>query len=280
MLFKTKRLPESRARRDGSSAPGPKEINIYRRYLVRAIHGSKHPRVLVLGATPELRDLAIGLKCETVAVDNSRAVLSIMQTVMKHANCDKDIFVLAKWQDIGKLFSPISFDAVLADVAVNNIGISDQFRLMADVKKLLRPGGLFINRHTVYLDKMPIQSVEYFYQQYKKGIINWLFFWWCAIGYYTKYQPKVYNPKNKCWLAKQAFSAVDKAIKNKEIKLTKADILKIKNLAAHADKVHHYTYPKSQWEKIARRYFNIVAVAPTFRWDYALSCPIYVYKKR
>ena len=61
-----KKAAKSRTRRKASSAPIKPELKNYRFLLRKALKNRKSPRILVLGSTPELRDLAISLGTTTI----------------------------------------------------------------------------------------------------------------------------------------------------------------------------------------------------------------------
>lgn len=63
------KISGSRSKREGASAPRQNDLKIYEKFLKQAIKNKKDPKALILGATPELRDLCLKHKCETMAID-------------------------------------------------------------------------------------------------------------------------------------------------------------------------------------------------------------------
>lgn len=58
--------------------PSRAAIKVYKDYTRKAIKGIKNPKVLVLGSTPELRDLPHELKAEVTLIDiNLEMILAI-----------------------------------------------------------------------------------------------------------------------------------------------------------------------------------------------------------
>lgn len=271
-----KKVASSRAKREGSSAPIKEELDIYKKYLKLAIKG-KNPRVLVLGATPELRDMAIGLGCETLAIDISFNVIESMYETMKFRDDDKNLMMRCDWLKMVQFLPEHCFDAVLADASLNNIPVKLHPELLKNINKLLKPDGYFITRNFIYLPEKPQENFSYFQKQYNQKKTTWLMFWF-ALGYYTKWKKKIYNEKTKEWSVKKMFDLFNPALEKGEIKLRKEDVWKIRNIEKHGGKIIHITFFKKEFENMLKKYFAIKAIVEAPRWTYTEFMPIYVLK--
>ena len=88
----------SRAKRGkATSAPDEKTLAVERKFFKIAQGNKKKIKTLVLGATPELRDLAISMGSETIAVDISPRLLLALTNVMKHKDDPKNKFIVGDW---------------------------------------------------------------------------------------------------------------------------------------------------------------------------------------
>src|SRR3989338_6981221 len=115
-------LVESRSKRGpGTSAPVKEELEIYEKFFKIAMGNKTKTRTLVLGGTPELRDLALKYHSETIAVDISPKLLLALTNVMEHKNEDNNKFMIGDWLDMGKFLQRNLFNIILADLSINNI---------------------------------------------------------------------------------------------------------------------------------------------------------------
>ena len=124
--------------------PTKKETEIYRKFIGGLNEGSK---LLILGATPELRDLASELNIKPILVDISLNSLSGMLRFAKSADPRNEIWVKSDWAE-----APLEenhFDAVVGDLSLRHIELERQELLFEKLLKLLKKGGALVVRHHV-----------------------------------------------------------------------------------------------------------------------------------
>lgn len=274
-----KEIAASRAKRQGSSAPTKEELAVYKKHLKQAIQTKKNAKALILGATPELRDLCLEAGCETIAIDISQKVITAMNKVMKHKDSPKNLIKQSDWLKMPDILPKNHFDIALADASLNNLTPKNQVKLLKILTQLLKPNAYFITRNLIYLPNKPKQNISYFQKQYNQNKTTWLMFCF-ALAYYTNWQPKAYNPKTKKQPVAKLLHLLKSALKKQELKLGKEDNWKIKNIIDHAHKIIHYTLPKKDFEKMLKKYFHIKKIAQTKCWAYSEFVPIYVLKKK
>jgi len=269
----------SRANRSASSAPVGLELKNYEKLLKKALVGRRLPRVLVLGATPELRDLAIKLDVETLAVDVSQDMLDKMTEIMKYKNSPKNLFRLADWLALDKTLAHGSFDAVLADASLNNIAPERYDKMLKILSRLLKSGGHFITRHYVYLPEKLKDSLAQVQAKYNQGRLNWL---WITIhlGQYTNWQKEIYNPKTRKFFYSKLMPKLFKAIDSGEIKIKKSDINKLENVKFHASRVIHISLPEKAWQKLVKKYFIIDNRIQVKNLEWTEYGPTWYFKKK
>ena len=65
----------------------------YEKYFKEVIGKKKRAKVVVLGATPELRDIVLGGKCELVTIDLSLEQILKMSELMKNKKHPNEIII-------------------------------------------------------------------------------------------------------------------------------------------------------------------------------------------
>lgn len=124
--------------------PTQNEVEIYRQFIGEA---DAETKFLILGPTPELRDLLSEFRSHPILVDTSWMMLAGMSRFLKKAKPDEEIWVKANWLDV-----PLPerfFDIVLADLSLRHVALGEQKTLLRKISNVLRPGGKFIVRHHV-----------------------------------------------------------------------------------------------------------------------------------
>jgi ubiquinone/menaquinone biosynthesis C-methylase UbiE len=102
------------------------------------------PNILILGSTPEIRQLAYMTKpnAKLICCDLNQEMFEQMSIEISHNPNEK--FVLSNWTDIGLPDS--YFDLILGDAVYGNIDIERQDLFLSKVKSLLKPTGEFVTR--------------------------------------------------------------------------------------------------------------------------------------
>lgn len=119
--------------------PSRDDLHIVERWLKKL----KVRRVLILGSTPQLRDLCAKLKLETTVMDMQIEMLQGMQRYMVRKNVPETI-IRSDW-----LTAPLRegyFDAVLGDLIMENVPHAYKIPLLKNISRWLRPGGHFITK--------------------------------------------------------------------------------------------------------------------------------------
>jgi SAM-dependent methyltransferase len=123
--------------------PSPGDIALYRRLAAEKLPG----RTLILGATPELRDL-LAQQSSTmphpVVVDRSLPMLDAMTRLATTAHPSRERWHVADWCT-GTL-DCADFDLVLADLVWWTLPVAEQTVLRDRIAALLAPDGRFVSR--------------------------------------------------------------------------------------------------------------------------------------
>lgn len=269
------KIIKTRAKRgEGTSAPSPEEIKIYEKFFKIATKNKKNTKTLVLGATPELRDLAIKHGSETIGVDSSPKLLSLLTNVMYYKNSKKNVSVRGNWLEMHKYLEPNSFDVVMGDASFNNVPAKKWRDLFRITNRLLKKDGYLITRHIIY-DYPPKKIILYegVVKKYKqrKGTILGLIF---GLGMYTKFAKKCYNQKTKifdwsflCEVEKPVGKMLNGKVKSDFINF----VTHLKGVIAHMPSEKHF---KSK----IKGYFMIKGTNRIKKLHHSNYMPIYFLK--
>ena len=97
--------------------PSPQDLQFWSKYL-RKIK-TKNRRGIILGSTPEIRDLLARNKIETILLDRNPEMPKAMGIFMKTKGY-KTKYVYGDWQRVDEYFPENYFDVVLGHAALNN----------------------------------------------------------------------------------------------------------------------------------------------------------------
>ncbi|MBI4122161.1 MAG: class I SAM-dependent methyltransferase [Parcubacteria group bacterium] len=123
--------------------PTRREIGIYRDFIGE--DAREEANVLILGATPELRDCAAELRIKPMLVDRSYDMLFGMLRFAEEAVPENETWLKGDW-----LAVPLPerhFDVVVGDLSLRQLAPERQGGLLGRIAQLLRPGGKLILRH-------------------------------------------------------------------------------------------------------------------------------------
>lgn len=123
--------------------PSRGDLALYRRFAAASLPG----RTLVLGATPELRDLLAehaSTMPPPVVADRSVPMLEAMTLLARTARAEHERWHVGDWCD--EALGCAAFDLVLADLVWWTLPVARQDTLRDRVASLLVPGGLFVSR--------------------------------------------------------------------------------------------------------------------------------------
>lgn len=151
--------------------PTHREVKIYEGFAKLKLR-KKQAKVLILGATPELRDMLAKYKnVQVMLVDiNLDAILAMTALMKNEKTREKEIWMKANW-----LTAPLPqnyFDVVYGDYVVSNIPLKYQSKFLSNIKKWLKPDGYFINRCEVPRASHPGFSMQEFCQVFKNKPVN------------------------------------------------------------------------------------------------------------
>lgn len=262
-----------RERENYFAAPsaGPGIIKIYKELLKKAIGKKKNFKALVLGATPELRDLVLEKVGELVTIDISWEMIKKATSLMKYQNHPREIIVKADWLD-----SPLrsnNFDVILGDGPFANLSFLDQNRLFKEIKRLLKPRSFVILRDFVRGLERKIRRLEEIDLDFGRKEIHWFDLFFDSLCY-SDIVPRFYNPKT-------GLLNIDKFLREFLKAYSKRRISK-KSLEAceWAEGSGVRTlWPKPKFEKLFKKYFKLISVKQAKDYKFTQDTMIFFFGK-
>ena len=149
------------------SRPSRSDIQNFRALLHNCIHNNKmhNCKVLLLGSTPEIRDMLAAYKNVNVTlVDLTIDMILAMTKLM--ANKASETWVICDWLD-----APLTtnyFDAIIGDLVMCNISPEKHDEFMAKIKSLLKRNGHWINRVCCIDENTKIRNLEELFEEYSQ----------------------------------------------------------------------------------------------------------------
>jgi SAM-dependent methyltransferase len=132
--------------------PTPETINFYRNAIINSLHENRYIKVLILGSTPEVRDIfeefkfSVDVICSDLSLEMYMAMSSI--TNFKNQN---EMFLLSDWNTMP--LAENSFDLIIGDNFLTGVIPVLQHPLLSKLRKLLKPTGLLV--HRICYDGLP-----------------------------------------------------------------------------------------------------------------------------
>lgn len=127
--------------------PADSEISVFEKHLERAMNGGKYPRILIIGSSPELRNLTAKMKLRTTVVADDLDVIERMVKLMKRKNENE------QWLEGDILSLPLkknTFDVVFGDHIISNLPPFSKEKFFKRMKEILKREGFAVIRSVIF----------------------------------------------------------------------------------------------------------------------------------
>ncbi|MDP1833475.1 MAG: class I SAM-dependent methyltransferase [Candidatus Moranbacteria bacterium] len=163
--------------------PSRYEIEIYEDYIQKIVNKSKKKiQALILGATPELRDLLAKYDVDVTIVDINSDMINAMDQLLEYSD-GKEKVVVSNWLEIP--LRSDSFDVILCDHGVCHIPFEKWGAFFAEQARLLKKDGHLI-KNVVTVEKNETLDVDDMIAAFKNNIFTRddknYYYWSCIIG--------------------------------------------------------------------------------------------------
>jgi len=245
--------------------PDPLEVQQIKEALKQYV---KHDdSVLVLGATAELRSIALELGCRVVSVDITIEMITAREKNVSVKDPTRDVTVRGNWLDLW--FLPRHcFAAILADASFNNITRAQQDFLFNECAGLLRKGGALIFRQMYWYNEKPIQDVI---QLYKKKKISMREMMLCL--FFHRDLPRACQ--NNTVSVRESFKSILRILEKAKIEKALLDYIR-----GYKWDAPYLIAEQADFEERLQRKFRIASTFISKRLCHSRCAPIYLAVKR
>jgi Methyltransferase domain len=128
----------------------------------KLVLGSK---ALVMGSTPELRDVLAKYPVQVYIMDMNLEMMRAMSELAQNVDIDKEIWVKSGW--LNDVFEENKFDLIVADWTSANLPFELQEKYYKNIAKWLKKDGLIVERLYVFDKQMPEYTFENLISDFK-----------------------------------------------------------------------------------------------------------------
>lgn len=133
----------------------------------RTTEGAPQIHTLILGATPELRDLVLSFGHQLTTVDRDADALHEKSAQMHYQNNPNETIVLQDWLTLD--LPAATFDVILGDGVLTTLHRSEQAELLSALHDLLKPTGSLLLRESAVLHSRPRYAPSVHIHEYRSG---------------------------------------------------------------------------------------------------------------
>lgn len=152
---------------EAPTRPSKLDLKIWERELGQQLHEKRKINVLILGATPEIRDLFAKHHVAVNLIDVSPNMVNGLAKLMKYKKRRKEEVFIDNWLNIKKIFPANRFDLVLGHSFLNNIPWKFYPNLLRAIRMVLKKDGhlLIVTPTLGNFKKISVGGVVRLYQK-------------------------------------------------------------------------------------------------------------------
>ncbi len=157
--------------RHAAGSPCPDEVQAYARGLPEGLEAGS---ALVLGMTPELRNLAAQRAAHTVAIDRNHEAIALYRDWLEPDLLERERIVESGWFELDTQVIPEApFLAILGDgIFGNTSDRAAHLQLLGLLRTLLAPGGRMVFRKALSQVDQPHADAAALIRQFRAGEID------------------------------------------------------------------------------------------------------------
>jgi len=245
------------------SRPSFSEVKIYENHIKSLPKGSS---MLILGSTPEIRDLAAKYQMKVTICDWSEDVFEALKLLMMHKN-QAEFFSKQDWRQMS--FDE-KFDMVIGDCATTVVPYSDLEKVFDNIAEKLKHGGLAVQRIWV---RHPDQkySLGDIVALFEKNPENIHWYTWNLFPVLLHY----YDTEKESLSGEELYQRMSKDFEEGQIP---EKLLKLFSLVQN-HKTQNNVLLKERLENIIKKRFKILAVEYG-NDNFRMNAPIYVLRRK
>lgn len=116
--------------------------------------------ILVLGATPQIREILSQSNAHVIVVDFSFQMIQGMLRFGQQISIDKEDWIKADWMILNDFLKNEYFDVIAGDLVLRNIDPQYQLRFLRKISKLLKNNGCFVSRFHYFNESNTNKVIE------------------------------------------------------------------------------------------------------------------------
>lgn len=232
-----------------AETPSAHEFTLEKYYDLysRSTMGAEKIRTLILGATPELRDIVLSYGHELITVDIDKKALEEKTKLMHYKNSPLEKVIVGDWLKMD--FPANYFDVILGDGVLTALTREEQQRLLMILKKILKPtGSLLLREEAKVTDKINFDPKD-IVSHYRSGHYN-IFDLFFGLRLHNK-KYKAINPRTQKIRLQDFVYKLEEYYKDNIISKEELDTLK-----SVAEELEHTLLSKTEIEHALHNHFS------------------------
>ena len=251
---------------------GKAEYDFYYRYIKKVSKETKNRNSFILGATPELLDIALENNFVAYCLDLSKKIIDFCNSIMKYKDSPNKKLKQGNWIDMN--FKNDFFSIVLGDAPFINMSTKEHNEELFNIlNKQIMPKEYLVIRHLALpnLKPIPKSKLVSLYRQRKITFPD--FFMELRI---IIYQDKVYNKRTYQYDSKRNFDLIEEDYKKNIFNKKERD-----KLMAYRTNVINTFIPEKIFLKMAEKQgFNIIEIFQDNKFRFQNYLRMYAFQKR
>ena len=231
---------------------------------------------LVLGVTPEIRKSLAELSYNVTCIDINKEMILAMNSVLETKDLNESI-INENWLD--NSLKDNSFDIVLGDAVLPNVSWEEREELILEVKRVLKPKGLFITRAFCVPKKKSPKDVDELLKKFSTKEPSYQ----SALEFVLELQILAYDPSDHLGTFTKPKEILEKIRGEHGFNFESENLNKILNIVwdfwcvKFINKIFTYAY-RDEEEELYRKYFDITETYEAPDNSYSEITPMYVLR--
>lgn len=263
-----KEAPARAMRKKTTTAPKKRQRELYLYAIRKALGKRKEAKIIILGATPELRNLCLNLGFYTLAIDNNfEMIFNLEKNIIKHKS-EKNMIIKMDWLKTDFYLKNNFYDLVIGDGVTGQLLFKDLNRFFETIANLLKSGACFITRADVYQPDYPRSTFQNLLNNYRANKIS-LNEFILGILLYSDVSHLFYDKKKRKRYTYKVFDFLKKMAQKGILTKREGEFFEERRI-----NLIHTFVPVNEFDKIASQYFKKIELP---QWE--PIWPTYMYKK-
>lgn len=263
------------------ASPSKEDLLYFEKFIHQTIKNKKKPKILILGATPEFRELLLKFSltqdAQITLIDLNPTMIKGMDALIHFPN-RKEKKNVGNWLKMP--FSDKLFDVIIGDVVLEHINRKDKDLMLENIYRILKPNGGFIVRLAIILNKFKRYNIKKELKRYANLYLSSKLDLKTAINYLNGvvWRASIFKNKERIIWMRPILKELSKLKPKTEIE--KLFINKILTIQKPTIDYKWWPETKKDYEKMFKKYFFIKKVVFSQDYPFGDSSPIYYLIKK